>query len=71
MISRLELPATNLLTKCNRRARGRRLVNRGSATLSLYSIDREETKDFGTRCLMARRLVQRGVRFIQLYSGGP
>ena len=39
-------------------------------TLSLYGIDREETKDFGTRCLMARRLVQRGVRFIQLYSGG-
>lgn len=39
-------------------------------TLSLYGIDREETKDFGTRCLLARRLVQRGVRFIQLYSGG-
>lgn len=39
-------------------------------TLSLYGIDRDETKDFGTRCLLARRLVQRGVRFIQLYSGG-
>src|SRR6056300_152902 len=39
-------------------------------TLKLYGVDREETKDFGTRCLLARRLVQRGVRFIQLYSGG-
>jgi hypothetical protein len=39
-------------------------------TLKLYGIDRDETKDFGTRCLLARRLVQRGVRFIQLYSGG-
>ncbi|MEL6106416.1 MAG: DUF1501 domain-containing protein [Planctomycetota bacterium] len=39
-------------------------------TLSLYGVDRDETKDFGTRCLIARRLVDRGVRFIQLYSGG-
>ena len=39
-------------------------------TLSLYGIDNEETNDFGTRCLIARRLVDRGVRFIQLYSGG-
>ncbi len=28
------------------------------------------TVEFGTRCLMARRLVERGVRFVQLYSGG-
>ncbi len=28
------------------------------------------TNDFGKRCLLARRLVERGVRFIQLYSGG-
>ncbi|MDV6034602.1 MAG: DUF1501 domain-containing protein [Phycisphaera sp. RhM] len=39
-------------------------------TLSMYGIDREETNDFGTRCLIARRLVDRGVRFVQLYSGG-
>ena len=29
-----------------------------------------QTRDFGRRCLLARRLVERGVRFIQLYSGG-
>ncbi|QDV86185.1 DUF1501 domain-containing protein [Planctomycetes bacterium TBK1r] len=39
-------------------------------TLSMYGIDHEETNDFGTRCLIARRLVDRGVRFVQLYSGG-
>jgi hypothetical protein len=39
-------------------------------TLSMYGIDQQETNDFGTRCLIARRLVDRGVRFIQLYSGG-
>jgi hypothetical protein len=37
---------------------------------SLYGMDREETKDFGYRCLLARRMVERGVRFIQLYGGG-
>ena len=30
----------------------------------------ERTEDFGRRCLLARRLVERGVRFVQLYSGG-
>src|SRR4051812_12466815 len=39
-------------------------------TLSLYGIDRPETADFGRKCLLARRLVERGVRFIQVYSGG-
>jgi uncharacterized protein (DUF1501 family) len=36
----------------------------------LYGLDKEATRDFGTRCLLARRLVERGVRFIQVYSGG-
>lgn len=40
------------------------------ATKRLYGINREQTRDFGTRCLLARRLVERGVRFVQLYSGG-
>jgi hypothetical protein len=41
------------------------------ATLDLYGIgDGKRTDDFGRRCLIARRLVERGVRFIQLYSGG-
>jgi len=39
-------------------------------TLSLYGIDRTETRDFGRKCLLARRLVERGVRFVQIYSGG-
>jgi hypothetical protein len=40
------------------------------ATRDLYGLDREPTHDFGTRCLLARRLVERGVRFVQVYSGG-
>jgi len=39
-------------------------------TLDMYGIDQDRTRDFGRRCLLARRLVERGVRFIQLYSGG-
>jgi hypothetical protein len=41
-----------------------------AATKALYGIDERRTEDFGRRCLLARRLVERGVRFIQLYSGG-
>jgi hypothetical protein len=40
------------------------------ATKAMYGLDRDETKDFGYRCLLARRLVEEGVRFIQLYAGG-
>jgi Protein of unknown function (DUF1501) len=40
------------------------------ATKELYGIDGGETDNFGRRCLMARRLVERGVRFVQVYSGG-
>ena len=40
------------------------------ATRTMYGLDRDQTRDFGTRCLLARRLVERGVRFVQLYSGG-
>jgi hypothetical protein len=39
-------------------------------TLALYGIDRPRTADFGRKCLLARRLVERGVRFVQIYSGG-
>lgn len=38
-------------------------------TLALYGIDQKETREFGMRCLLARRMAERGVRFIQLYSG--
>jgi Protein of unknown function (DUF1501) len=37
---------------------------------SLYGLDRPETADFGRSCLLARRLLERGVRFVQMYSGG-
>lgn len=39
------------------------------ATQTLYGLDRPETKEFGTRCLLARRMIERDVRFVQLYSG--
>jgi hypothetical protein len=40
------------------------------ATKALYGMDDRRTEGFGRRCLLARRMVERGVRFIQLYSGG-
>ena len=40
------------------------------ATRKLYGMDEKITEPFGRQCLMARRLVERGVRFVQLYSGG-
>lgn len=40
-----------------------------SETQRLYGLDRKETEEFGRRCLLARRMVERGVRFVQLYSG--
>ena len=39
-------------------------------TRDMYGINESRTADFGRRCLLARRLVERGVRFIQLYAGG-
>ena len=35
----------------------------------LYGVEREPTADFGRRCLVARRLLERGVRFVQVWSG--
>ncbi len=45
------------------------LSRESAETHRLYGLDRQETADFGARCLLARRLVERGVRFVQLYSG--
>jgi hypothetical protein len=39
------------------------------ATRRLYGLDRLETAEFGLRCLLARRMVERGVRFVQVYCG--
>ena len=46
------------------------LASEPAETKALYGLDDPRTADFGRRCLMARRLVERGVRFVQLYSGG-
>lgn len=41
-----------------------------AATQALYGLDDPKTATFGRQCLLARRLVERGVRFVQIYSGG-
>jgi len=38
-----------------------------AATRKMYGLDDEETREYGARCLIARRLVERGVRFVQLF----
>ena len=40
-----------------------------ATTEEMYGLDQKETATFGRNCLLARRLVERGVRFVQLYSG--
>jgi hypothetical protein len=39
-------------------------------TRRMYGLEGKETHDFGRSCLLARRLLERGVRFVQLFSGG-
>lgn len=39
-------------------------------TLEMYGLNDPLTADFGRKCLIARRLIESGVRFVQLYSGG-
>ena len=39
-------------------------------TRELYGLDQDHSKSVGTKCLMARRLIERGVRFVQVYSDG-
>jgi len=41
------------------------------ATLNAYGVDEAETNSCARRCLLARRLIERGVRFVQVFSGGP
>jgi hypothetical protein len=45
------------------------LSGESAETRRLYGIGEPETDEFGTRCLLARRMIERGVRFVQLYSG--
>ena len=46
------------------------LQRESDETRALYGIDKPKSKDFGQMCLVARRLVERGVRFIQIFHGG-
>ncbi len=59
MAARLQLSAPEVLD----------LTGESETTRKLYGIDDERTADMGRRCLIARRLVERGVRFVQLWSG--
>jgi hypothetical protein len=45
------------------------LKDETAETEKLYGIDEAKTQNFGRMCLLARRMVERGVRFVQLYSG--
>src|SRR5256714_8328276 len=46
------------------------LDKESQATKELYGLSEKRTEVFGRQCLLARRLVERGVRFVQLYAGG-
>jgi hypothetical protein len=46
------------------------LAKETDTTRKMYGIDDPMSAEFGAQCLMARRLVEKGVRFVQLYSGG-
>lgn len=59
MAARLQLSAPEVLN----------LAGESEATRKLYGIDDTRTADMGRRCLTARRLLERGVRFVQIWSG--
>ncbi|MCA9115192.1 MAG: DUF1501 domain-containing protein [Planctomycetaceae bacterium] len=60
LAGRMQLAATTALD----------LSQETKETQSLYGMDQPTTKSYGTRCLMARRLVERGVRFVSLFMSG-
>jgi len=45
------------------------LKNESAATNRMYGMEQPVTREFGQRCLLARRMIERSVRFVQLYSG--
>ncbi len=59
LAARLQLSAPELLD----------LTGETEATKQLYGLDLPATSDFGKRCLLARRMIERGVRFVQVWSG--
>lgn len=46
------------------------LSSETAETLEMYGVHNDTTRDYGTRCLIARRLVERGVRFVQIFNNG-
>ncbi|MEO6811616.1 MAG: DUF1501 domain-containing protein [Isosphaeraceae bacterium] len=60
LAARMQLSATDALD----------LSRETPETQRLYGLDRPVTKPYGARCLMARRLVERGVRFVQIFMAG-
>ena len=60
MAARMQLKATEALD----------LSQESEGTRNMYGVEGKETDNFGKRCLMARRLVERGVRFVQIYPQG-
>jgi len=46
------------------------LKRESNETLEMYGIGREPTDDYGRRCLLARRMIEKGVRFVCVVSGG-
>ncbi|MBM3971366.1 MAG: DUF1501 domain-containing protein [Planctomycetes bacterium] len=60
LAARMQLTATNALD----------LNQETAETQQLYGLDKDKTRSYGKRCLMARRLVERGVRFVQIFMAG-
>jgi hypothetical protein len=60
LAARMQLSATDALD----------LSRESQTTQALYGLNNPVTRPYGTRCLMARRLVERGVRFVQLFMAG-
>ncbi len=60
LAARMQLEATDALD----------LSRESEQTKQMYGLDEERTHSYGKRCLMARRLVERGVRFVQIYIEG-
>ncbi len=60
LAARMQLSATDALD----------ITQESEATQRLYGLDRDKTRAYGKRCLMARRLVERGVRFVQIFMAG-
>lgn len=59
LAARLQLSAPEVLD----------IAQENEGTRQLYGLDRDITQEFGRNCLIARRLLERGVRFVQLWSG--